>query len=318
MAQDDLNTSFPVNEQLTAIAVAYRNPDVSLIADSVLPRVARPGTVFKYTKYDDVTRAYRVPSTAVGPKGKVNRVDLDGQEGSATTNDNAIEVPLSHYDLQPGSRVNAEQHATEYATSVILLQREIDVSNLVFNASSYPDSQKVELVGDEQIDHASYEGNPLELIQQGLDAMLVRGNRLVFGQRAWAKFRMLPEVVKAVHGNDGGSGMATREAVARLFEVQEVLVGSSFVNIKKPGEAPEMVRVWDRSIAAHYIDRAAAQVGGLTFGCTFEYGSRVAGSMPNTDVGMRGGKVVRVGESTKPLVVAPYAGYFWENAVSEA
>lgn len=33
-------TAFPVNPQLTAIAMAYRNPAVSLIADDVLPTCA--------------------------------------------------------------------------------------------------------------------------------------------------------------------------------------------------------------------------------------------------------------------------------------
>ena len=30
---------FPVTPELTAIAIAYRNPDASLIADDVMPRV---------------------------------------------------------------------------------------------------------------------------------------------------------------------------------------------------------------------------------------------------------------------------------------
>ena len=34
------NTAYPVNPQLTALAMAWRNPAVSLIADEVLPRVA--------------------------------------------------------------------------------------------------------------------------------------------------------------------------------------------------------------------------------------------------------------------------------------
>ncbi len=29
---------FPIDPKLTAIAIAYRNPDIVLIADSVLPR----------------------------------------------------------------------------------------------------------------------------------------------------------------------------------------------------------------------------------------------------------------------------------------
>ena len=34
-------TAFPVNPNLTAIAIGYRNRDVDLIADLVLPRTGR-------------------------------------------------------------------------------------------------------------------------------------------------------------------------------------------------------------------------------------------------------------------------------------
>ena len=42
-------TAFPVNPELTAVAVGYKNRDVDLIADAVLPRV-RTAKKFAYTK----------------------------------------------------------------------------------------------------------------------------------------------------------------------------------------------------------------------------------------------------------------------------
>jgi hypothetical protein len=317
MADDDTNTAFPVDPQLTAIAVAYRNPDVSLIADAVLPRVSRPGTLLEYTSYDDIYQAYTLPNTKVGPKGKVNSVELGGRRVQASTEDNAIQVPLSHFDLNAISKgVDAKAAATEYATSIINLQHEVAVAALVFDAANYPAGFKETLAGDDQLNDAQYAGNPLSLISAGLDTALVRPNRLVFGHKAWSVFRSLPAVVKAVLGNSGDSGMATREQVARLFEVQEVLVGVSLLNISKPGEVASLNRVWGNHIAASYIDRAAAQVGGLTFGACFEYGTRFAGTIEDKDIGARGGARVRVAESTKPVIIAPHAAYFWEDVVA--
>ncbi|EHF7717022.1 phage capsid protein, partial [Salmonella enterica] len=56
--------------------------------------------------------------------------------------------------------------------------------------------------------------------------------------------------------------------------------------------------------------------GGVTFGFTAQFGSRVSGSIPDPDMGMRGGQRVRVGESVRELIVAQDCGYFFQNAVS--
>jgi hypothetical protein len=313
----DDNSAFPTDPHLTAIAIAYKNPDKVLIADDVLPRVPVGSTLFEYTAFNDAAKGYTVPNTMVGPRGRVNRVDLSGQRLPGTTEDQGLDIPLSHFDVNAtGEKVDARGRATELATSLIQLGREVRVASLVFNAATYPTGRKEALVGADQLDHDDYEGNPIRLISDGLDAALIRPNVLVFGQRSWSVFRGLPQIVKAVQGNSGDSGLARRQQVAELFEVSEVLVGEGFVNINKPGEAPEFHRVWGGHIAAIYRDRAAASAGGLTFGATFEYGSRVAKSIKDEDVGLRGGERVRVGESVRELVVAPDAAYFWEDVVA--
>ena len=62
------NTAYPVNPQLTALAMAWRNPAVSLIADEVLPRVAT-AKKFSYTEYDQA-QGFTVPNTQVGRKSE--------------------------------------------------------------------------------------------------------------------------------------------------------------------------------------------------------------------------------------------------------
>ena len=316
-----MQTPFPQDPELTAIAIAYKNPDTALIADQVLPRVPVNSTLFEYTEYNDPHKAFTVPFTKVSARGRVNRVDLSGQRKPNSTEDNAIEVPLSFYDVNPHAapgapKANVRGLATEVATSLVMLQRESEVSALVFDPAQYPTGNKEQVTGNDQWDDV--DSTPIALIEDGLSSMLVRGNLLIFGQRAWSFLRRHADILKAVHGNSGDKGMATRQAVAELFEVQEVLVGTGFINLARPGEAPEMVRVWGDHAAAIFRDRSANTVGGLTFGFTAEYGSRVAGSIPDVDIGMRGGEKVRVGESTKPLIIAPHAGYLWEDAVSSA
>jgi len=313
---NDPNGDFPVDPHLTAIAVAYKNPDKVLIADSVLPRDASLSeTLFSYSKAKDIHQAVTLPQTAVGPRGKVNRLELQMEDATASTEDEAIDIPLSAYDLK---RKGAREGATGLATSIIQLRHELKVASLVFAAAQYPTAQKEELEGEERLDHEDYAGNPLALIDDAITAMLLRGNIAVFGRKAWSVFRKLPGVVKAVQGNSGDSGLATQAQVASLFGLQEVLVGEGWLNTAKPGEAAVMAEVWGPHIAIIHRDRTASTQGGVTFGLTAQYGQIVSGSIPDKNVGLRGGEIVRVGESVKPLIVAPYGGYFLENVVGEA
>ena len=65
------------------------------------------------------------------------------------------------------------------------------------------------------------------------------------------------------------------------------------------------------------ISREAADAnGGITFGFTAQWGTRIAGAVPDNRIGLRGGQRVRVGESVKELIIAPDLGYFIQNAVA--
>jgi hypothetical protein len=311
------STAFPQDPALTAIAIAYRNPDEVLIADAVLPRVPVNSTLFGYSQYNDLMKAFTLPNTQVGPTGKVNRIELGGQRVPGQTDDEAIDVPLSFYDINAtGQNVNAREQATQLGASIVQLRREVRVANLVFNAGTYPDGYKEQAAGDEQWNDADFEGDVLQVIADGLDVPLVRPNAVAFGPKAWSVFRRRPEVVKAVHGNAGDSGFASRQAVADLLEVQEILVGSGWLNTAKPGETPVKARAWGNHVCAFYRNRVAGTTGGLTFGFTAEYGKRIAGTLSDSNVGMRGGELVRTGESVLEVVCAPHAGYFWEDVVT--
>ncbi|UVH84375.1 hypothetical protein NW342_22030 [Pseudomonas aeruginosa] len=76
------NAPFPIDPELTAIAIAYRNG--RMIADEVLPRVPVGKQEFKYWKYD-LAQGFTVPETLVGRKSKPNEVEFSATDESATT-----------------------------------------------------------------------------------------------------------------------------------------------------------------------------------------------------------------------------------------
>lgn len=297
------------NHELTAIAIAYKNG--KFIADSVLPRVLVGKRDFKYTVFPK-EEVYTLPDSLVGRRGKVNQVSFTGTEQTASVEDFGLEDPIPNDDIDNAPEgYNPRGHSVEYLMNLIDLGREKRVAELVFGASTYGTNNKMALSGTDMFSDPT--SDPIAVIMDALDSMLMRGNVMTIGRIGFSALARNPAIVKAVLGNSGDKGIATREQIARLFELDEILVGESFVNTAKKGQTMNVERVWGASIALTHRDRLANTQRGMTFGMTAEYGTRAAWEKPDDDIGLRGGIKVRTGESLKELITAPDLGYLIQN-----
>lgn len=312
------NTSpFVPSPTLTAIALAYRNPAYALIAEKVLPRASQvlPTKAFTYKKYN-LADGFTVPDTAVGRTGRPAEVSTSATEAAAVCEDHGLDHPVAQDDINQakGSNTNPLGFATEFTTNLVQLAREIRVAGLTFAASSYAAANVDTLSGTDQFSHA--DSDPVAVLTEMLDTPLIRPNRLVFGKSVWAITRRHPKVMKAIFPNGNGEGMATRQQVADLFEVQEIMVGESYVNGNRKGQAAALQRVWGGHVAGHFIDPTASNQGGLTWGLTMQYGQKEAGTTADGNIGARGGQRVRVIDTVCELVLSPDAGFLIQNAIA--
>lgn len=297
------------NPELTAIAIAYKN--AKLIANSVLPRVPVGKRDFKYTVFPK-EEVYTLPESLVGRRGKVNQVSLSGTEQTASVEDYGLEDPIPNDDIENAPEgYDPRGHAVEYLKNWIDLGREKRAAELVFGAGTYGVNNKIALSGTDMFsDPAS---DPIAVIMDALDSMLMRANVMTIGRIGFSALARNPAIVKAVLGTSGDKGIATREQIARLFELDEILVGESFVNTAKKGQEMTVERVWGANIALSYRDTLANTQRGMTFGMTAEYGTALAWEKPDDSIGLRGGINIRTGESLKELITAPDLGYLIQN-----
>ncbi len=316
-------TAFPVNPELSAIAIGYRNRDIDLIADQVLPRVQKGGKKFAYTKYTQAD-AYTVPNTQVGRKSEPTMVDFGGTLINAECVDWGLDdtVPIDEIEawsamVRPagGGPISPLAKSTSLLAGLLNLDREIRAANLVFAAATYPAGNTATLSGTSQWSDFT-NSNPVDAILVALDIPLFRPNLLVLGQAVWTKIRQHPKMVQAVFGSAATSGAITRQQAADLFEVNQILVGAGFVNTAKKGQTPSYSRVWGKHAAALYVSPDAADADQPTFGFTAQFGTRVAGNIDAPRTGLRGSAIVRVGESVLEVISANDVGYFWQNAVA--
>ena len=302
---------------------------MALIAEDVLPRNPPGGEKFTWTKYDE-QQAYTVPDTKVGRKSAPTEVSFQGEAIVDQTMDYGLDdvVPNSDiqaYDAMPkpamGGPLNPLVISTTFLTSLIGLDREKLVGNLVFNAANYSSSHVLTLSGTSKWDNyanvsgslTQYQSTPVMDINTMLAKCLVRPNTLIFGKDAWLYFSSHPAVLMLVYGNLQGAGVASPEAVAAKFRVKRVLIGEGWINTARKGQAANYVPVWGPHAAAIFTSDMAAQIGQPCWGFTHQFGTRLAGELPEPITGLRGCVRVRVGESLKEVVSAPDCGVFFQN-----
>lgn len=303
---------FPTDPRLTGMVLAYRNAE--LIADRVLPRVPVPKKEFRWLKFDRAQRM-TIPETLVGRKSRPNEVDFSANEEAGLVYDRGLDdvVPNDDIDEAEGTGWDPRAEAAEGLTDLILLDREVRTARKVLEPNNYGAANK-KVVTDKWDDPTS---NPLGEIRDTLDSMFVRPNKLLFPVPVWNAISKHPKVVAAITVSGTAEGFATREQVARLLEIDEIMVGKAWVNIAKPGQTPVEARAWGgEAVLAFYQNPQATPRRGVTFGFTAQWKTRVSGSIPDAMVGLRGGVRVRVGESVNELIVASDVAFLFQDVLT--
>lgn len=295
---------FPVDPELTQIAMAYRNRE--MIADMVLPIVPVGKKEFKYTVFHKDER-FTVPDTLVGRKSRVNEVEFGASEETASARDYGLEDPIPQDDIDHAAgRFNPVEQAVEAIQDLLALDREVRTAKMVMNAANYAASNKTTL-STPWTDPAADVIGDIHAAQDAVVYMDV--NVMTLGMQDWRALSTHPQIVKAINRNSGDSGIVTRQQVADLFELEEILVGRSRVNTSKKGQAANLSRCWSGGVHLQYRSQNINSRNGLTFGFSGEFGDRVSGQWEDKNIGLRGGQRVRSGMSIVELLTAPDLGY---------
>jgi hypothetical protein len=320
----NMNFPFPIDPVQTGITLAYSNRQY--IADSVLPRVPVGGREFEY-KLIGRDQMFTVPETLVGRKGQPNEVEFGGTETPASVRDYGLD------DVVPNDDIDAAQNVPGWdpiglanmgLTELIALGREKRAADLVFGLNTYPATNRTTLSGTSQwSDYTN--SDPYSAVMTAMDGMIMRPNIGVIGRLGFSKLSVHPKITAALVPSSTGNtptvnaygSPATAQAIANLFGLDALYVGEAFINTAKPGQTASLARCWGKHMALLHQNPAATIRGNaITFGMTAQYGTRVAGSIPAPEVGLRGGQRLRVGESVNEIIMASDVGYFFQDVVS--
>lgn len=306
---------FATNAVLTAIAMGYRNG--AMIADQVAPRVTVGSEQFKYTKHR--MEHFDPEDDMVGRTGRVNEVEFGADQLDGSVVDHGLETPVPYSDVRAAENGQANfaplSNAALKLTKKIELNRERRVAGMVFNANSYPTGNKVQLAGNDQWSDFT-NSDPVDDIMSAIDGMLIRPNTMVLGWLVYSKLKQSPVVSKAIGGSSVTGKIVTRQQLADLFEVSQILVGDSWNNTANKGQTSSMSRIWGKHCALLHLDGQPTDMDEITFMATAQHGDKTAMEWDDRNVGLNGGKRVRVGETVKEIILASDVGYFIEDAVA--
>lgn len=321
-----MNRPFPTDPILTAIAIAYRNDASEMIHSKVLPGVPVTSGRFSWLTFP-IEEAFTVPELEVGRKGQPGQVEFSAKEEEGSISHYGLDdvIPITDIDEAAAARKSGtskydpENAAVEGITRLVLLGRELRASKIVQSPDNYDASRRLVLAGTDKLsDFAN--SDPYGVLNDAMTKPLVyRANTVSMGMEVWEVIKRNPKLIKAVKGGLAEDGAITRAQLAELLEIkpENLLIGATMVNIAAKGQAINLVRVWGKSIQFHYVDhrKGSTMDNILTWGFTAEQETRLAGSIPAPNVGIKGGKQVRVGEMVKEVVCAKSLGYIIQNAI---
>lgn len=305
-----LNRSdFVVDPALSNVSIKYTNE--SFIADSIFPVLSVSKMSGVYYVYDKSN--LRVDKTLRAIGAASNEVEHSASTVSYRTDDHALKefVPDQIQD-QADSALDPLVDATESVTEKLMLDRELALATLITNTSNV--TQNTTLSGTSQwSDYTN--SDPIADIRTARttihSATFRKPNTLILGKQVFDVLADHPQIVERVKYS--AMGVITEELMARVLQVEKIIVGEAGYNSAAEGQTDSLSYVWGKNAIVAYV---APRVGlrQVSFGYTITYGNRVAKKWRDED---REGTYIRIGDDNYvQKIVAVGAGYLIKTAVA--
>lgn len=298
-----------IDPALSQVSIKYSND--SFIADQIFPIVRVSKQTGKYYIYDKSNLRVDKTNRAVG--SGANEVDFGLSTAAFSCDDHALKgFVADEIQDQAEAALNPLVDETEMLTEKLMLDREVNLA-AVINATGTM-TQNTTLSGTSQWSDYS-NSDPIGDIRTARTtvhaATFKKPNTLILGKQVFDMLCDHPDIVERVKYS--ALGVITAELLARVFQLEKVLVGEAGKNSAVQGQTDSLAYVWGKHAVVCYI---APKVGlkTLTLGLTFTYKDRMVKRWRDED---REGTYVRIGQDNYvQKLVAVGCGYLVYNAIA--
>ncbi len=260
-----------IDKLLTNFALNYQPS--GFIAQDVFTMVSVPNETDMYDTWEQADTF----------RSQYSRREKGGLASSVRVRVSSDNFRVENYELRanvfwedmanadPSRRAMYEQGKVSLVLNKLLMDWEDRLAQLVFTAGNVGSDAAVASVWTD-----STNSDPVGDINTAIDNVFYatgyRPNTILLGPKVWDALRRHNNVLdKAANPNITGGGLfPTRQMVANIFEVDEILVGMAIQNTAVEDLAQTLFPVWSNHCLVYHKTPIASTIS-PTFGATFDW-----------------------------------------------
>lgn len=312
-----LNRYQGVDPVLTNVAIAYTND--AYIAERLIPSFAVAKQSGKHFVYDKAK--FRDPGASARRGSGANSTEVRISLSTGLPyycEDHALKQFVSDEDVENAvTPTSPYQDATENVSERLLIAREVEAASLLTNLANYPTGNKVTLSGTSQWSDFT-NSDPIADVRAGAlavhKAIFKKANTIMLAKPVVNKLLDHPKILERIKYSQ--MGVTTEQLLARIFDIENVVIGAAGKNTSTEGQADAMDYIWGKDVVIAYIEpRVAPKM--ITLALNYTWKQRQVERLRGANEEDRKGTYVRVGEEYYDQnIVSGYAGYLIKNAVA--
>lgn len=285
-----------VNRPLTNIAIGYMQDTDAFVADKVFPNIAVGKQSDSYFVYErGAWNRDDMKERAPGAESAGSSYDIDQNVYFARVKALHKDIPDQVLD-NTDQPINHERDATNFVSRKALIHRELSFAARYLKDGVWTFTIEGVASGNETAADALDPGDnannkvvkwsdatstPIEDVSTSATRMQVetgfRPNRFLMTRPVFDRLKNHPDIIARMdRGQTNGPAMATRESLAALFEVDEVMVMEGIFNAAKQGNVEANAFIGGNTALLLYAAPAPGLLvpsAGYTFSWTGRYGN---------------------------------------------
>lgn len=217
------------------------------------------------------------PEARRAPRANYARVDFDFTTDSWVCQEYGIEVPVDDREAAMyRDFVDSELVSYEIARGQVMLAAEIRAAAMLFNATTFS-SQKTNVTNEWD---DAVNATPIDDVETAVQAVYGRTglwpNSLIINRKVFRNLRNCDQVIERI--NSQGAGQASKpsditvEMLARVFDLEQVLVGGGSKNTANEGQTAAPGQIWSDEYAMVCRVSDAPTVKDPSLARTFHWG----------------------------------------------
>lgn len=247
-----------IDAPLSNVVIAYR-PE-GMIADLIFPTVAVQKQHDLYWVWDHGD-AFRKQDDLRAPGVEANLITRSISSGTYFAKNYALKDRIPYEDIEnaDAGTLFAERSArAEAIKDRLMLGWEYRVAAKCTD-SSYVGSFSNTASAWTDWDNSDPLADVMSAMKSQQDRTGYRPNRLVFSGYAWHHFSNAAAVIDRMYGNQTSAKgrVVTRQAVADMLEVDQLLVGGAYYNTAAEGQTMSLSQIWGQNVLCYYAPQQA-------------------------------------------------------------